>query len=67
MNAQNCVESNESPLHWDSEAKIELQNIPGFVRKKVQKNTENYAKKLGINLITLNVFYSAKESLEAKR
>ncbi len=54
-------------LIWNDEAQTELKNIPGFVRKKVQKNTEDYANRLGLKIINLDTFYSAKESLEAKK
>ncbi len=56
----------EDRFVWNKEAQTELENIPGFVRKKVQKNTENYATELGLKIINLDTFYSAKESLESK-
>ncbi len=48
---------------WSDEAYSELQQIPGFVRKKVKKNTEIFAKKHNIKKITLKIMYQAKESL----
>ena len=59
--------TSETDIKWDSEAQEELNHIPGFVRKKVQINTERYAKTLGVNLITLDTFYSAKENLESQK
>jgi light-independent protochlorophyllide reductase subunit B len=47
---------------WSNEAWEELKQIPGFVREKVKKNTEAFAKKHKIATITPNVMYKAKES-----
>ena len=40
----------------------ELSEIPGFVRGKVKRNTEKFASTEGINEITLEVMYKAKEA-----
>lgn len=61
------LNQSNTDIIWDSESQEELNHIPGFVRKKVQTNTERYAKSLGLNIITLDTFYSAKEDLEAQR
>jgi light-independent protochlorophyllide reductase subunit B len=37
--------------------------VPFFVRKKVRKNTENYARETGEPVITADVFRKAKEHL----
>jgi len=50
---------------WSSEAHDELNQIPGFVREKVKKNTEVFAKKHKITKITPQVMYKAKESLSS--
>ncbi len=54
-----------SDLNWDKEAGAELQKIPGFVRGKVKRNTEKFARERGFNEITLEVMYAAKESVGA--
>lgn len=53
--------SNKPVINWSSEASEELSKIPGFVRNKVRKNTEKFAKDHSINQITLEVMYKAKE------
>ena len=57
--------SADSDLTWDKEATAELQKIPGFVRGKVKRNTEKFARERGFNEITLEVMYAAKESVGA--
>lgn len=49
-------------FEWSKEALNELKHIPGFVRKKVQSKTEDYAKQHKISFITLEVMYAAKEA-----
>jgi light-independent protochlorophyllide reductase subunit B len=56
--------SSESGLTWTSEAEMELKRIPGFVRGKVKRNTERYARTEGITSITAETLFSAKEALE---
>jgi light-independent protochlorophyllide reductase subunit B len=51
--------------NWSKEAKATLQQIPGFVRGKVKRNTEKFARDRNIAEITLEVFYAAKESVGA--
>ncbi len=57
--------STETELNWDSEAFTELSKVPGFVRGKVKRNTEKYARQNGIPSITLDVLFAAKEALAA--
>lgn len=52
-------------LTWSSDAWKELNKIPGFVRGKVRKNTEEYATNKDITEITLEIMYAAKEVLTA--
>ncbi|MGA7953593.1 MAG: ferredoxin:protochlorophyllide reductase (ATP-dependent) subunit B [Gloeobacterales cyanobacterium] len=54
-----------SELDWDSTAAKELSKIPGFVRSKVKRNTEKFAREQGLSAITLEVMYAAKESIGA--
>jgi light-independent protochlorophyllide reductase subunit B len=57
--------STEMGLNWDSEALSELSKVPGFVRGKVKRNTEKYARQNDISSITLDVLFAAKEALAA--
>lgn len=57
--------SADSDLNWDKEAKAELAKIPGFVRGKVKRNTEKFARDRHLSEITLEVMYAAKESVGA--
>ncbi|MBW4574798.1 MAG: ferredoxin:protochlorophyllide reductase (ATP-dependent) subunit B [Aphanothece sp. CMT-3BRIN-NPC111] len=54
-----------SDLGWNKEAQIELNKVPGFVRGKVKRNTEKFARDRGFNEITLEVMYAAKEAVGA--
>lgn len=55
--------SNDIDIKWNKEASAELEKIPGFVRGKVKRNTEKFAKENGFDIITLEVIYSAKEAV----
>lgn len=48
-------------LEWDLSAINELKTIPGFVRGKIKRNVERFAKVRNINKITLDVMYACKE------
>ena len=48
-------------LVWSKDAIIELNKIPGFVREKVRKNTENFALKNKKSEISVELMYQAKE------
>lgn len=50
-------------INWSPESLQELHKIPGFVRGKVKRNTEKYAKQNNLNQITLEVLYQAKEAV----
>ncbi|NTV67968.1 MAG: ferredoxin:protochlorophyllide reductase (ATP-dependent) subunit B [Chlorobaculum sp.] len=50
-------------MSWTAEAEKMLGKVPFFVRKKVRKNTENYAREIGEPVITADVFRKAKEHL----
>ncbi len=45
---------------WAPEAEKELSKIPFFVRGKARRNTERYAKDLGVPTITIETLYDAK-------
>jgi light-independent protochlorophyllide reductase subunit B len=53
--------SNEKEISWSKEALLELEKIPGFIRGKIKRNTEKFAIKNNLYLITLEVIYAAKE------
>ena len=57
--------STDSDLTWSPEALAELQRIPGFVRGKIKRNTEKFAREQNINQITLEIMFAAKEALGA--
>lgn len=45
---------------WDAEAEKELKKIPFFVRGKARRNTELYARDMGLPSITSETLYDAK-------
>ncbi len=45
---------------WLSDAEHELKKIPFFVRGKARRNTEAFARRLGVSEITLDTLYEAK-------
>ena len=57
--------SADSDLGWNKEAQAELNKVPGFVRGKVKRNTEKFARDRGQTVITLEVMYAAKEAVGA--
>ena len=57
--------STESGLNWSPEGLAELNKIPGFVRGKIKRNTEKFAREQNIIEITVEVMYAAKEAAGA--
>ena len=57
--------SADSDLNWAKDAQELLNKVPGFVRGKVKRNTEKFARDRQISEITLEVFYAAKEAVGA--
>lgn len=57
--------STNTDLTWSSESQMELNKIPGFVRGKIKRNTEKFARQNSITIITTETMYAAKESLNA--
>lgn len=55
--------SPETNISWSPSSLNELTKIPGFVRNRIKRNTEQYARENKINEITLEVMYAAKEAL----
>lgn len=57
--------STEFDLVWTPDALGELQRIPGFVRGKIKRNTEKFAREQNLTEITLEVMFAAKEAVGA--
>jgi len=57
--------STESGLTWSPDGLAELNKIPGFVRGKIKRNTEKFAREKSIAEITTEVLYAAKEAVGA--
>lgn len=57
--------STDSELAWSKDGLAELNKIPGFVRGKVKRNTEKFARDRGFSEITAEVLYAAKEAVGA--
>jgi light-independent protochlorophyllide reductase subunit B len=57
--------SADADLAWSKDGLAELNKIPGFVRGKVKRNTEKFARDRGIEKITAEVLYAAKEAVGA--
>lgn len=55
--------STEFDLNWSVDGLNELNKIPGFVRGKVKRNTEKFAREKGIREITIEIMYAAKEAV----
>ncbi|NWJ46337.1 MAG: ferredoxin:protochlorophyllide reductase (ATP-dependent) subunit B [Chloroflexi bacterium] len=51
-------------LVWTDEAQKALKQIPFFVRPKVQKRVEEYARSHGYSLITLDLVYEVREKAQ---
>ena len=56
-------EGDADGMPWSADAEKMLKKVPFFVRKKVRKNTENFARENGETNITAEVFKKAKEAL----
>ena len=56
--------SNSDPI-WTNEGERELSKIPFFVRGKVRRNTENYARQAGCREINEETLYDAKAHYKA--
>lgn len=57
--------STAGDLVWAADGLAELTKIPGFVRGKIKRNTEKFARDNGLAEITLEVMYAAKEAAGA--
>ena len=57
--------SNVTDLAWAPDGLTELKKIPGFVRGRIKRNTERFARENQITTITMEVMYAAKEAAGA--
>jgi light-independent protochlorophyllide reductase subunit B len=57
--------SADADLAWTSDGLAELEKIPGFVRGRVKRNTEKFARERGVQEINVEVLYAAKEAVGA--
>eukprot|EP00879_Flechtneria_rotunda_P000178 GHRR01000249.1.p2 GENE.GHRR01000249.1~~GHRR01000249.1.p2 ORF type:complete len:534 (+),score=-75.41 GHRR01000249.1:2331-3932(+) len=57
--------SNDGSFEWSADALQELSRIPGFVRGKVKRNVEKFARQNNKQCITLEIMFAAKESINA--
>ncbi len=55
--------SGGTSMGWTPEAQGELNKVPGFVRGKVKRNTEQFARERGFDQVSVEVMYAAKEAV----
>jgi len=55
-----AVEGPAGTIRWSPDGDAELQKIPFFVRGKVRRNTETFARERGIAMIDAETLYDAK-------
>jgi light-independent protochlorophyllide reductase subunit B len=58
-------EASSSQLVWTADGEAELKKIPFFVRGKVRRNAESYAKEVGCKEISSETLYDAKAHYKA--
>jgi len=57
--------ANTDSFEWSKDALEELSRIPGFVRGKVKRNVEKFARQQKKTNINLDVMFAAKEAVNA--
>ena len=57
--------SSADGVSWAPDGLAELNKIPGFVRGKIKRNTEKFARENNVTQITVEVMYAAKEAAGA--
>nr|YP_009367607.1 ChlB subunit of protochlorophyllide reductase [Pseudocharacium americanum]YP_009367696.1 ChlB subunit of protochlorophyllide reductase [Ignatius tetrasporus]ARK14558.1 ChlB subunit of protochlorophyllide reductase [Pseudocharacium americanum]ARK14647.1 ChlB subunit of protochlorophyllide reductase [Ignatius tetrasporus] len=55
--------STDTNLTWETDGLNELRKIPGFVRGKIKRNVEKFARENNITQINVEVMYAAKEAI----
>ena len=67
--ASNDVDDHQQPpssqLVWTADGEEELKKIPFFVRGKVRRNAESYAREVGCREISSETLYDAKAHFKA--
>ncbi len=63
VSSESTVLSDDGEMKWTDDAETMLKKVPFFVRKKVRKNTDTFARSIGEPVVTVEVFRKAKESL----
>ncbi|MEI7934025.1 MAG: ferredoxin:protochlorophyllide reductase (ATP-dependent) subunit B, partial [Chlorobiaceae bacterium] len=63
VTSEPLVLSEDGEMKWTDDAETMLKKVPFFVRKKVRKNTDTFARSIGEPVVTVEVFRKAKESL----
>ena len=58
-------EEGDGALQWTADGEAELKKIPFFVRGKVRRNTEAYARDVGCREISSETLYDAKAHFKA--
>eukprot|EP00882_Tetradesmus_deserticola_P000073 GHRQ01000079.1.p1 GENE.GHRQ01000079.1~~GHRQ01000079.1.p1 ORF type:complete len:533 (-),score=53.22 GHRQ01000079.1:3352-4950(-) len=59
------IQLEDGSLEWSKDALEELSRIPGFVRGKVKRNVEKFARQNNKLFITLELMFAAKEAVNA--
>jgi light-independent protochlorophyllide reductase subunit B len=57
--------SSTDGVSWAADGLAELNKIPGFVRGKIKRNTEKFARENNVTQITVEIMYAAKEAAGA--
>jgi light-independent protochlorophyllide reductase subunit B len=57
--------SSDTDLTWAADGLAELQKIPGFVRGRIKRNTERFARENNVTVINVEVMFAAKEAAGA--
>ena len=57
--------SSTDGVSWAPDGLTELNKIPGFVRGKIKRNTEKFARENNVTQITVEIMYAAKEAAGA--
>ena len=57
--------SSTDGVSWAPDGLAELNKIPGFVRGKIKRNTEKFARENNVTQITVEIMYAAKEAAGA--
>jgi len=63
--ASTAVATEPATLTWTTDGEAELKKIPFFVRGKVRRNTESFARERGLGQIDSETLYDAKAHFSA--